>query len=236
MNRRFALVAGAMLAAGTSNAMSQNIWGEAGVSLGRYSEPSFNYHETYAEAWGQVQASLPSGFNIALAAGIGRDFTEEVTYGGLDTDIFYANQSFALGIYAGLFATNDFYNSSFAGVQGAAFIGMFDIGAWAGWEGNGIYDDNHAAGAWLAYWLNPNTDIGARFWWEGNDDYNSHAIGIFAEHQFAARPWSIWANAEFGENSNPMTTFNFWNASVGVTYFFNPPGTSLQEHYHVMPF
>ncbi len=105
-----------------------------------------------------------------------------------------------------------------------------------GRAGNGVFDDNHAAGAWLAYWVNPNTDIGARFWWEGNDDYNRHAVGIFGEHRFAANPWSIWAGAEFGHLSATMSDYNFWEADVGVTYFFDPPGTSLRDHYHTMPF
>lgn len=236
MNKKFALVACAMLAAGTSNAMSQVISGEAGITLGRYSEPSFDYHQTFAELWGEVQVSLPSGLNVALTAWAGHEFTGDVSVAGLETDIFYANQSFALGIYAGLLGTTDIYRSTFAGVQGAAFIGMFDIGAWAGWEGNGVFDDNHAAGAWLAYWVNPNTDIGARFWWEGNDDYNRHAVGIFGEHRFAANPWSIWAGAEFGHLSATMSDYNFWEADVGVTYFFDPPGTSLRDHYHTMPF
>jgi hypothetical protein len=232
------LAACAVMAASSSVAIAQEIWGDAGVTLGYYTEPDFDYSEAYLEAWGRALFRFENGVNLQVGGFGGHDFEQDFSYGGLNSDVFYNNGAYAAGIYAGLYADNDdpnAYTNYFAGAQGVVFFSMVDVGAWAGWESNDG-DDNADVGAWLAAYVTPNTSVGTNLFWNGNDNFDLYGVTLFAEHRFAGTQWSIWANGRFRHFSGFGVDVDSWNTNVGVTYFFDPSGTTLQEHYRVMPF
>jgi hypothetical protein len=232
------LLASAALVAVSSTAAMAEVWGELGVTGGYYSEPEFDFTSRAGWIWGQFLVRLPNGFSMDLGGRVGQSFPNmgpDLTFAGLDADMFYATSRFAAGIYAGTFRNDVGYSSAYYGVQAVAFLTRMDIGAWAGTETNGPDDDTYNLGAYLAYYLNPNTAIGAELWGEGTEFWDKHAINVFVEHRLT-RPLSIWAAGEWGHYSEPGFSFNSWEANIGVTWFLDPPGTSLQEHYRVMPF
>lgn len=235
--RKVLLAAAALVAVSSSSALAE-VWVEAGAQAGYYSEPQFNFSDIYGSVWARFLVRTPSGFSMDLGGQVGHGSPSndpDYTFAGLDADLFYANAQFAAGVYLGTFRTSDGYSNGYYGLQGNYFLSRMDIGAWIGRETNGFGDDNTNVGAFLAYYLNPNTAVGGRLWWEGDDYWSKHAVGAFVEHRFS-RPFSIWADAEFGRYSDPMIEFNSWETNIGVTWFYDPAGTSLQDHYHTMPF
>lgn len=210
-----------------------NVWGDASLALEYYAEPSFNYDETDIEGRGRALFRLGNGLNVQLTGFAGQDIVNNVTFGSVSTDIFFATPDHAAGIYAGVFANTDGFSDFFMGIEGAKFFTTVDVGGWAGWQtGN----QNAEAGVWFMAYLSPNTGIGGAGFWEGNSNYNRFSAGWRLEHRMTDTQWSVWTDGNISHFTGFSDDFTSYDARLGLTFFFDPRGTTLQEHNHMMPF
>ena len=152
-----------------------------------------------------------------------------------------------LGAFVGFANTNDYDPDTgvdtyaFGGVEGQVYLGNLTIyaqagvagqigGAYGGPSSSGGYDPNHEvfAQATMRFFPQPNTKLEASIghidgtiWGTGYPTYDIHALTLAAEveHQFAAKPFSIFARASgFADPGNETGDISEYSLVAGIRF------------------
>jgi hypothetical protein len=210
------------------------IIGDASAAYEFYGDDE-GYQENIGEADARVLFRWNNGFSIQASAFGGYDFDHDIGFYNVGTDIFFANQNFAAGIYAGV---SDYDGSPEAnyyyGVEGVVFAGNLDIG---GGAGGGSRNGFMEAWGYVRGYVGANTSVLGGLYWDADDDFTDYGVYGEVEHRLAGTPVSFWANAFVGPYDDGFGyDVTEYGARVGVRIFCDPAGTTLQDHNRLMPF
>lgn len=218
------------------SATGWQVWGDAALQL-EYYDNDYG-HDTAIEASGEAIFISPFGLNFKIGAYGGNVFEasgwDEYSYGGVYTDIYYANSTYAVGVFGEYDFDDDSFYSYEGGLQAARFYDMFDVGAEVGWW-NDKYDDNgYWVGAWLQAYLTPNTSLEGFVEYENGDGYSGYSLGGEVEHRFAGSNFSVFGGGWYYDEIDD--DYSSYQVTGGIRVFFDPDGTTLQQYNRVNPF
>ncbi len=237
-----AVAAGFLLSASSASAL-EVIAGSVTGSLGQF-QTSTGYDETDAVVRGSVLLGGLGMFDLGLTATAGlaqlpwRDtpFWFASTFASLN----YITPDWAAQVYGGAYFCETCDDASYeVGVQGVRYLGNFDVGGGAsyGIEAN----DPNPVGAWLYanFYPEPNTVVGATLYGSTDGFWDELGLSFGAEHRLEGKDFGFflaggfecehWDEGMFTESKNIY-------GQLGVRFYFDPDGSTLQKFERTSPF
>jgi hypothetical protein len=176
---------------------------------------------------GSIVLPFGNGWNAAIEHQLGYLFDAHDWVAGGTGHLFYANQSWAAGIFLGL-DSEDTYGG---GAEAAAFVGNVDVIGKVGYFDSS--PDFWSADGAVNVYFDPNTAMSTGLggvWFDSGVDGWTADIGL--EHRFNASPVSAfadlgWTNAGGGD---------VYAGTVGARVVFGDAGPTLQDFNRRNPF
>jgi hypothetical protein len=209
------------------------VTGDAALGLTYYSEPGYNALDLLGDArinmpvsgnwyvtgevFGLTALKAPRYYELAAAAHLYHK-TPQYAHGAFIGGVAYGESG-----YSGSEVT--------VGVEGAAFM---TNSTWIGQLGYAAGNDGGNYDYWWVtgigrYYVTPNTKLAGAIGWSNPD---ALAVSAGVEHLFDGTDISLFGNALYYTEGS----FNSWQVTGGVRFFFHRPGGTLQQHDWDIPF